>query len=184
MTDTDTVAMTVAPANDAPTFNSGTGQVTTVFAVGASDFVKAVAMQPDGKIVAVGYTQNGGNQDFAVARYNSDGSLDTGFGGGSGKVATAIGGNSELANGVLVLADGRILVVGSTYTGTSWDMALVRYNPNGTLDASFGASNGIATSGLGASDEGYGLVVQGDGKIMVAGKSNSCLLYTSPSPRD
>ncbi len=70
-----------------PTFN-GTGKVTTP--VGSStDQAYAVAVQPNGKIVAAGYSYNGSNNDFAVVRYNADGSLDTSFASG-GKVTTAV----------------------------------------------------------------------------------------------
>ncbi|MDR4481116.1 MAG: delta-60 repeat domain-containing protein [Nitrospira sp.] len=172
-TDVDTVAITVTAANDAPSFEVGTGRTTTAFAVSTWDLINASVIQPDGKIVAVGYTQTGGTKDIAVARYNADGSLDTSFGGGTGKVTTVIGASDDIAKGVYLLADGRIVVAGSTYTGTSWDMVLVQYNADGSLDSSFGGGDGIATSGTSFNDEGNGVAVQSDGKILVAGKYNS-----------
>ncbi|MEO8409824.1 MAG: Ig-like domain-containing protein, partial [Propionivibrio sp.] len=149
---------------------------TTGFAVGAIDFVNAVAVQADGKIIAAGDTQNAGNQDIAVARYNVDGSLDTSFGGGTGKITTVIGANSELAQSVLLFADGKILVAGSTYAGASSDIVLVCYNADGSLDTTFGGGTGIASSGLAGSDEGLAVSVQSDGKILVAGKDNNNFL--------
>ncbi|MEZ6078116.1 MAG: LamG-like jellyroll fold domain-containing protein [Pirellulaceae bacterium] len=100
---TDSAIISVTSINDAPSFHQGTGLVTTGFGAGTLDYINAIAIQPDGKIIAVGYTQNAGNNDFAVARYNSDGSLDTSFGGGTGKVATAIGVGADNANSVRYL---------------------------------------------------------------------------------
>ena len=103
------------------------GKVTTVF--GSLDEAFAVAIQPDGKIVAVGHTDNPstGTGDFAVARYNSNGSLDTTFGNG-GKVTTDFGGEDR-GDGVLIQADGKIVVAGGTgvnsSTGFLSDFALV-----------------------------------------------------------
>ena len=169
MTDVDTVAITVTAVNDAPSFEVGTGRTTTPFAAGTWDLINASALQPDGKIVAVGYTQTGATKDIAVARYNADGSLDTSFGGGTGKVTTVIGASDDIGKGVCLLADGRILVAGTTYTGTSWDMVLVQYNADGSLDSSFGGGDGIVTSGTAFNDEGNGVAVQSDGKLLVAG---------------
>src|SRR5262245_12063781 len=102
-----------------PTFGSG-GLVTTDF--GGSDSAQAVAIQSDGKIVAAG--SSGG--DFALARYNADGSLDASFGGG-GKVTTDFGG-FDAASALAVQPDGRIVAAGRGGTG---DMALARYNADG-----------------------------------------------------
>ncbi len=175
-TSTETASIVVSDINDAPTFDSGTGLVTTGFAVGSTDFINAIAIQPDGKIIAVGYTQNAGNNDFAVVRYNADGSLDTSFGSGTGKVTTAIGPSSESAQSVVILSNGKILVAGSAIISGSWDIALVQYNADGSLDTSFGGGTGIATSGIAGSDEGFSLAVQSDGKILVAGGDNSNFL--------
>ncbi|WP_374682213.1 DUF4347 domain-containing protein, partial [Accumulibacter sp.] len=169
---TANVSTTVDAVNDAPTFVSGTGRATTGFAVGEFDLVNAVAIQGDGKIVAVGYSQNAGNDYFAIARYNADGSLDTSFGGGTGKLTTAIGTGSDIAKSVSILPNGKILVVGNALFNGSYDIALVQYNADGTLDLSFGGGDGIANSGI-TGTEGLSHVVQSDGKILVAGKYNN-----------
>jgi uncharacterized delta-60 repeat protein len=170
---TETASIVVSDVNDSPSFDSGTGLVATGFSVGATDFINAIAIQPDGKIVAVGYTQNAGNNDFAIVRYNADGSLDTSFGSGTGKVTTAIGASSESAQSVVILSNGKILVAGSSFIGGGFDIALVQYNADGTLDTSFGGGTGISTSGIFGSDEGYALAVQSDGRILVAGGTNN-----------
>ncbi|MGQ9576779.1 MAG: PKD domain-containing protein, partial [Thermoguttaceae bacterium] len=113
-----------------------------------------------------------GGSDFAVVRYNSDGSLDTTFGTG-GKVTTDFAFRDDHAAAIAVQADGKIVVAGSSYEGpTDYDFALVRYNSDGSLDASFDG-DGKVTTDIGRSgtyDEGSDVVVvQPDGKIIVVG---------------
>ncbi len=101
----------------------------------ADDLATAVALQPDGKIVVVGITQASGSEsgDFLVVRYNSSGSLDTGF--GTGGIVTINQGTYDVFNAVAVQPDGKIVTAGRTTDG---DRAVVaRFNPNGSLDSSF-----------------------------------------------
>jgi uncharacterized delta-60 repeat protein len=108
---------------------------------------------------------------FAVTRYNSNGSLDTTFGTG-GKTTTFIGGNSCDGSAVAIQPDGKIIVGGDSYQGTSYDFTLARYNSNGTLDNSFG-SGGIVVTSLSNMDNMIStLVIQPDGKILAAGLKN------------
>src|SRR5439155_1317723 len=117
------------------TFGTG-GKVTT--AVGTSDDAAyALAIQADGKLVAAGATDDGSNYDFALVRYNANGSPDTTFGTG-GKVTTAIGTRDDVASAVAVQADGKLVAAGDTGDGGNNYFALARYNANGTLDATFG----------------------------------------------
>ena len=96
--------------------------------------MRAAAGQPDGKVVAAGFTgPTGGPDDFALIRYNTDGTLDAGFG-QAGKVITDFARTDDEAKAVAVLADGRILAAGKS----GGDLALTRYNPNGSLDTAFG----------------------------------------------
>lgn len=149
-------------------FGSG-GIVTTKIGSG-DDVANALAIQSDGKIVIAGNSNNGVKTDFALVRYNADGSLDTSFGTG-GKVITAIGTYRESANSVAIQPDGKIVVGGSTFlfVGLSY-FAVVRYNPDGSLDSTFN-SDGKATAGFGPDyyDEGYSLLLQPDGKILMIG---------------
>jgi uncharacterized delta-60 repeat protein len=147
------------------------GIVTTPIGLG-NDSSLSVSLQIDGKILVAGYSNNGSNDDFALVRYNSDGSLDTSFD-SDGKVTTAIGLASDTANSLVLQADGKILVAGSSYNGINNDFALVRYNSNGSLDASFD-SDGKVTTAIGTGDDnGYSVTLQTDGKILVAGYSNN-----------
>ncbi|MEV6050381.1 calcium-binding protein [Streptomyces sp. NPDC052107] len=151
------------------TFGTG-GLVTTDFG-GDNDQALGVALQNDGKIVAAGFTNAGGTNDFALARYNTDGSLDTTFGTG-GKVITDFGGTIDEAFGVAVQTDGKIVAAGITNAGGTFDFALARYNTNGSLDTTFG-TGGKVTTNFGGSDVARGVTLQTDGKIVAAGSSNA-----------
>jgi uncharacterized delta-60 repeat protein len=153
------------------TFNPGgalppgtAGAVTTDFG-GADDKAWAVTIQPaDNKIVAAG---NSGN-DFAVARYNVDGSPDTSFD-SDGKLTTDFGTSGDYGKAVAIQYDGKIVVAG--YDAN--DFAVIRYNSNGSLDTSFG-SDGMATTDLGSgADRAWGVALQSDGRIVAAGYSNN-----------
>ena len=145
----------------------GDGKATTDF--NRSDCANAVAVQPDGKIVVAGYTLIDSNWDFALARYNSDGSLDTSFD-GDGKVTTTIGARNDYAQSVAmtIQSDGKIVVAGRASID-SYDFALARYNSNGSLDTSFSGDGKATTDISGSSDFANSVAVQPDGKILVSG---------------
>ena len=167
-----------APGDLDPTFGVG-GKVTTDFA-SRSDFALGVAIQPDGKIVAAGHSADGtgfDNVNFALARYGLDGSLDAGFGSG-GKVTTDFGGGFDAAAAVAVQADARIVAVGSgviVATGRT-GFALARYNPDGSLDTTFGG-DGRVTIDFGIAfrpvTSGNAVAIQADGKIVAAGSAGT-----------
>src|SRR5215475_1854566 len=169
------------------TFSTG-GKVGTAFVSGSASYTQAfsVAVQPDGRIVAAGYTEigaclfNGLEQpcfDFALARYNSNGTLDASFGSG-GRVTTDFAGPNDQAESVAVQPDGRIVVAGAAgrFTNRGFDFALARYNSNGTLDTTFGTSGKVTTDFAGADDvpsEPSAVALQGDGKIVVVGRTRA-----------
>jgi uncharacterized delta-60 repeat protein len=162
-----------APGDLDPTFGTG-GKVTTDIAPG-SDHASGVDIQSDGRIVVAGDAVSGGTgDDFALARYNADGTLDPGFGTG-GTVTTDFALNSDAGSGVTVQPDGKIVVVGVASVGGTADFALARYNPDGTLDTGFGTVGKVTTDFTSSTDAGLGVAVQPDGKIVVAGS-------TFPSP--
>ncbi|MBW3540365.1 MAG: hypothetical protein KY476_08850 [Planctomycetes bacterium] len=146
----------------------GDGKVTTGFLGSARDFGFDLALQADGKIVVVGTTGGG---DFALARYNADGSPDTSFD-GDGKVTTDFGSLSDQAHGVAIQADGKIVVAGwSVQSGTGVDFALARYNADGSLDTSFSGDGKLTTDFGSSTDQALGVAIQVDGKIVIAGLS-------------
>jgi uncharacterized delta-60 repeat protein len=154
-----------------PTFGTG-GQVTTDFSH-STDIAFAVALQPDGKLVVVGTTYKNNdysNEDFAVSRYNVDGTLDTSFG-RDGKVRTDFLGLAAVASSVLVQPDGKILVAGGAFPLFTFlgDFKLVRYNRNGSLDTSFGVGGIVTTSFPGQGSYAFALALQPEGKIIAAG---------------
>jgi len=163
----DVVDVTVSSVNDAPSFAVGNGR--NYLNLSGLQFGNAVAQQADGKYILAGWSDGAGTRDFAVARYNNNGTLDTTFGSGNGYVITAIGASDEEAQDVRVLSSGKILVVGYASNGGNSDIAMVQYNSDGTLDTSFGSGTGKVLSGIGGGDTGYSLAIQSDGKILVSG---------------
>jgi uncharacterized delta-60 repeat protein len=148
------------------------GIVTTPVGTG-HDVANALGIQSDGRIVAAGSSYNSGsnNYDFALVRYNANGTLDTGFGTG-GIVITPIGSGFDIAYALGIQPDGRIVAAGSSDNGSNFDFALVRYNANGTLDTGF-SIGGIVTTPIGSSDD-YAIALgiqSSDGKIVAAGYS-------------
>ncbi len=123
------------------------------------------AVQKDGKLIAAGYAWNGINYDFAIARYNIDGSLDNTFS-DDGKQITDFNATNDKAVALSLQTDGKIVVAGSS--GNSFGIA--RYNTNGTLDNTFGA-DGLDTTNAGPNDFITSIVIQLDGKILVAGSA-------------
>jgi uncharacterized delta-60 repeat protein len=146
------------------TFGTG-GRVTTDF--GGGEQATALVVQADGKLVAAGLTHTDAGEDFALARYRRDGTLDPNFGVG-GKVTTDFAGGADAALALVVQADGKLVAAGLMNDGTAdADFALARYRPNGTLDPSFGTGGRVVTD-LGAYDVAHALVVQ-DGRLVAAG---------------
>src|SRR5213593_408962 len=149
------------------TFGAG-GKVTT--SIGSDeDDAYALALQPDGKLVAAGVTLNGFRWDFALVRYNANGSLDTTFGTG-GTVITSMGTDGTGASALVLQPDGKLVAAGTTTNdGSAYDFTLVRYNANGSLDATFG-TGGKVTTPIGTGDNSVSaLVLQSDGKLVAAG---------------
>ncbi len=162
------------PGDLDPTFGSG-GMVTTRFIGGGA--VQALALQADGKIVVAGSSAGRDDlSDFALARYNPDGSLDPSFGNG-GKVTTDFGGD-DAAFAVALQADGKIVVAGFSFG----QVALARYNSDGTLDPSFGSGGKVTTSFGDCDGSAYALSLQPDGKIIVAGVSCADFLLVRYNP--
>lgn len=108
-------ASTIAGTLDS-TFNS-IGKVTTTFAAGSAT-ANAAALQVDGKIVVAGTVTSGTASSFALARYNTDGSLDTTFN-STGMVTTSIGAGNSYGNAIAIQSDGKILVVGGAQSTTT-----------------------------------------------------------------
>src|SRR5713226_7566958 len=156
------------------------GKATANFSLGAAQ-VEALAVQVDGRIVAAGQAGSNG-ADFALARFNCNGTLDASFG-TAGEVASRLGTSpNSVARGLAIQADGKILVAGFAGPGGSQEFALARYNPNGSLDSTFGdpvqqpgpqppqpLRSGSVLTNPGGNASATSVAVTPDGKIIVAG---------------
>jgi uncharacterized delta-60 repeat protein len=152
-------------------FGGGDGKVIT--SLGSRyDGAEALAIRPDGKLIAGGWANN--YNGFALARYNTDGSLDRNFS-RDGKVITHFAWANASANDLVLQPDGKVVAAGSVshYQPRTGRFALARYNPNGTLDASFGEEGKITTDfpGLGY-NTAEALVRLGDGRLVAAGRAD------------
>jgi uncharacterized delta-60 repeat protein len=149
------------------TFGTG-GLVATPFGTLQEDNAQGVAIQPDGKILVGGYTDN----FLAFARYNPNGSLDTAFGTG-GKVVTDVE-NTVRDNftALFLRPDGKFLVVGFS-AGTAESQVLImviRYNANGSLDTTFGSNGKLKIYFSPGGTTLHGAAMQPDGKLLIAGE--------------
>lgn len=145
--------------NTAPAFVAPDGRLSTTFGIETTDRPSDIVLQQDGKILLAG-TSDG---QFALARYNADGTLDNTFD-GDGKLTRQLGKESSFSY-VMPQADGKILAVQSNVDA----LTMARYLPNGSLDSSFGVNGTLTTAH--ASGYLYDVVVLGDGKILAAGTS-------------
>ncbi len=163
---------------------NGNGSLDNTFGTGGKTFTdfgtyddnaRAVAIQTDGKIVVAGYSTIVSKLNFTIARYQTNGSLDSTFG-TNGKQNTSIGIYNDYATAIAIQTDGKIVVTGYTQTnGASYftDFAMVRYDTNGSLDNNFG-TGGIVTTDFGSIfDYAFAIALQTDGKIVLAGESST-----------
>jgi uncharacterized delta-60 repeat protein len=134
----------------------------------SGDYGQSLAIQPDGKILLGGKCYNRSNSDFCIARFNSNGTLDTSFG-SSGRIIEPIGSSDDEGFSLAIQPDGKILLGGYCYNGSDYDFCIARFNSNGTLDTSFGSSGKVIQPIGSSNDFGRSLVIQPDGKILLGG---------------
>jgi uncharacterized delta-60 repeat protein len=160
------------------TFGSATtpGSVTVSVSTGGTtiqyeDIIRSLVVRPDNTIIVAGTCYNGGDLDFAVAKFSADGVLDGTF--GTGGITRTNVNNNDLVNGVAVNSTGSIYVVGSSNAdGTNGNYTLLRYTSGGTL-------NQTITSGISGNDEGYGIAIQSDDMVLITGKKPASSSSTS-----
>jgi uncharacterized delta-60 repeat protein len=134
------------------------------------DKANAVVLQPDGKIVAAGFAFNGAKNNFALARFATNGALDTSFH-TNGMLTTSIGASNDIANAVAVQADGKIIAAGSVHNGSNNDVGIVRYQTNGAIDLSYDFDGKVVLALGSGNDVANAIVLQPDGKAVVAGST-------------
>jgi uncharacterized delta-60 repeat protein len=153
-----------------PTFGNNGGKLIADFGGGESG--EGLVIQPDGKIIVTGFTASAGEtpaNTIVVLRYNPDGTLDTTFGGDGGIGTNLDTVTDEVAHAAVVQSDGKIVVAGHS----NGNFNVIRYNPDGTLDSTFG-TGGIVTTDLGTSvDSAESITLQADGKILLGGFSGN-----------
>lgn len=168
----------------------GTGKVMTRFtnvSFGEGNYATANALvqQTDGKLVAAGFAGKSGDADLALARYNTDGTVDATFG-STGQRTTHLGSGNDIVNAMVLQSDGKIVVAGSTTSGASSAICLARYDAAGNLDASFG-NGGIVIKPIGVQAAANAIVLQPDGKLIIAGSADANLVlarYTTDGALD
>jgi uncharacterized delta-60 repeat protein len=158
------------------------GVVDTSFAGGAivtpvdigEDYVNAVAVQADGKVLVAGSSGTVTGTKLSLLRYLRDGALDTTFG-TNGKVLVALGANgNDRANAIAVQDDGKIVVAGSSQPGASGlDFAVLRFNTDGTPDAGFGNGGKVFADFGSDTDRAWALLLMPDQSIVVGGETNT-----------
>src|SRR5690554_4244257 len=137
---------------------------------GSPSYIKDIALQNDGKIVAAGFAIGAAYQ-MAAARINADGTVDNTFG-SNGTVAFNIGDGNDFGSAVAVDDSGKILIGGHKWIsniGLKLDLAVVRLNEDGTFDTSYG-DNGVAIARVvDGSNYADDMLLQPDGKAIIAG---------------
>ena len=146
------------------------GMLTKDFA-GDFDEARAVAIDQNGKIVVAGFARVSGNSDFAVARFNSDGTPDTTFS-TDGMLTKDFAGSSDGATAVVIDGDGKIVVAGVARVSGNRDFAVVRFNSDGTPDTTFSTDGMLTKDFDGSSDGANAVAIDQNNKIVVAGRAS------------
>jgi uncharacterized delta-60 repeat protein len=156
-------------ADGTPDASFGSGGRVDLPTSNAEEWVMALALQPDGKLVGAGYLQNAAAREGYVVRLNADGTVDTAFG-SNGFATVAMGPGANQIFAVALQPDGRIVVAGGgDVSGSQTSMMAARLNADGTLDTSFGSGGAVIVNFGTASSWAYGVAVQADGRIVLGG---------------
>ncbi len=146
------------------------GDGVAVTNLGGAENGNAVLLQPDGRIVVAGSSTGAGTSQLALARYRTDGALDTDLAGVGWRVFGTP--REDFGQAVGRHADGRLVVGGRIGPANGSDLLVVQLTYDGRNDDAFG-TDGVAITDLGGNDFGYGLALQADGKIVLAGETNA-----------
>ena len=183
------IAITAAPAyaaaGDLDTAFDSDGKVTTQ--VGSGNSIANAIVYDGSKVIVAGRVGDTLTGDFGLARYNSDGSLDTSFG-SSGIVITSFSTLSDVPRDIALQSDGKIIVGGLANSEPAGDFLLARYTSSGSLDTTFGTSSGYTRTDISGVGDGIrGLVIDGSDKIIAvgaAGPDSAIVRYTSGGSLD
>ena len=150
--------------------NFGVNGVVTLSIGNYDDKAKTIAIQSDGKIVVAGNSYDGNLDNFAIARYNADGTIDNTFN-GNGYVLTSIGTSGAAINSIAIQSDGSIFAAGYTLFGNNMDFAVAKYTSSGILDNTFDADGIAITPIYNNAEFASKVLIQPDGKIVVFGST-------------
>ncbi|MCX5970488.1 MAG: hypothetical protein NTV14_03150 [Coprothermobacterota bacterium] len=173
-------------------FNAPDGFTLYNGSANGGDRAYAISLSKGGRVLVAGTTYNGRDEDVLLLCYTSEGRLDDLFGQAGVVIYGTPANGQDRAYGVALQSDGKIMVVGTASNGRDQDLLLLRFNPDGTLDPSFGKAGVVAYSGGEETQEiGHAVAVQADGKIVVAGEGGPAanldaliLRYTSDGVLD
>ena len=184
--DTYDLALARFEPNGTLDYDFGTGGTVTLH-VSGSDFIgQALVLRPDGTFVVAGSVYNGSYFDFALVRYDAQGRRDMSF--GNSGMATTDFGNTARPAALLLQDDGKLVAAGEAYVvpADDSDFVLVRYNADGSPDLGFGVGGRVVTDFSGRRDRGSAVVLQTDGKLVVAGGASDFQLarYTENGSLD
>jgi uncharacterized delta-60 repeat protein len=178
-TDNDLMVMRLNE-NGAPDATFGSNGVATCQGGVSHESGLRLTEQDDGKILVTGTSHNGSDYDVLVARFNTNGTLDTSF--GTGGIAVYDGGDYDRGYGIGVNSDGKIQVTGvrtkPDQNITDYDIPVICFDSNGVLDTSFG-DNGLVLYDGALREQCFDLIVQSDDTILVTGQSGSSIGGTS-----
>jgi uncharacterized delta-60 repeat protein len=162
--------LSLAAAGDLDASFGAGGIVVTAISNSTLGEATGIVVQPDGKLIVSAFANGGSGFDIVLARYNPNGSLDTGFS-GDGIVTTPFGNEFDSADAIALQSDGRILVAGRVGVSPA-RFAVVRYNSDGTPDATFDG-DGMVTTTILQNAGAHAVALQADGKIIVAGDARN-----------
>ena len=152
----------------------GTGGEVLIDLAGGADRLRAVQVQPDGKIVAAGQAEIGGQEDALLVRLHADGTIDTDFG-DDGIVTKDFNGFDDLFRDMALQSDGKIVVAGrqTESDGTTTRFTVSRFRPDGSPDAAFGTDGVVVVDFTGRSAAATGIALQADDKIVAGGMTET-----------
>lgn len=135
---------------------------------GGDSFCYSAVLDANENSILVGTTNTSGDYQFAIVRLTQNGVLDTSFN-GTGKFFLSMGFGSSMAFSGAVQANGKILAAGFATANSGTDEVIIRLNPDGSVDSSFGYSGGMWLN-WGGHEKATHVITQPDGKILVAGR--------------
>lgn len=144
------------------------GKIIVDFGNGNDVAFSLIRQKSDGKLVAAGFSSDGSKDDFAIARFNADGTVDNTFN-ANGRKRTSVGTGTDHGHALIQQQNGKLVVAGFSTTGGNEDIALVRYNLDGSLDTGFSGDGKVRTDIGSNSDRAYQVLETVDHKLLVAG---------------